>query len=163
MNKKHKKQSVKRRLRALVYVRARCDTPTETADETRRQRTACTTAAERLGATIDETFVDQGTSANDRERPGLVALRERVEADPGVRFVITSSPDRLARNATLDVEITTEFLGRGVLLAFADRVIIEGPAGALADTVQMVVRTWRDAQGEDHDDETNQSDQEAAA
>jgi DNA invertase Pin-like site-specific DNA recombinase len=62
-----------------------------------RQHDACIERANALGVTSEKIFLDRGVSGNTLDRPALKHLVDYVAAHR-VRYVIASTPDRLARN-----------------------------------------------------------------
>src|SRR5436309_8539467 len=69
------------------------------------QREACLRAAERLGASVVEEYVDRGESARSADRPDLQRLLKRLKRQRDVDFVIVHKVDRLARSREDDVAI----------------------------------------------------------
>jgi len=115
----------KQRRRAVVYLRARGETPEETKELINDQRLACRTMARMIGADVVAEFNDERLSAIDPQRPGLIALLRRIEDDPTIDVLIVIHEDRLARDAGLVGYIIHELTVANVKLYSRRRVLDE--------------------------------------
>jgi DNA invertase Pin-like site-specific DNA recombinase len=90
---------------AVAYLRTSSSTNTgPDKDSDKRQRAAITAFAKAHGYTIVAEFYDAAVSGGDpiAERPGFKAMLDRI-AGNGVRCIIVESPDRFARDLTVQL------------------------------------------------------------
>src|SRR5262249_1120980 len=97
---KHRKQ-----VEAVAYLRTSSSTNVgPDKDSDKRQRAAIAAFAKANGYVIVGEFYDQAVSGADpiAERPGFKAMLDRI-AGNGVRCIIVESPDRFARDLTVQL------------------------------------------------------------
>lgn len=87
------------------------------------QREACEQAAERLGAEIIREYVEYGGTSSIDKRPELRLLLDELRALRDVRYVIVTSPDRLARTMTDWTTIRFELEAAGAELIIASHTM----------------------------------------
>jgi DNA invertase Pin-like site-specific DNA recombinase len=93
------------KIAAIAYLRTSSATNVGTEkDSDKRQRTSIEGFAKSNGYTIVAEFYDAGVSGADpvSERPGFAAMLDRI-AGNGVRTIIVESPDRFARDLTVQL------------------------------------------------------------
>jgi DNA invertase Pin-like site-specific DNA recombinase len=92
-------------IEAVAYLRTSSATNTgPDKDSDKRQRVAITAFAKAHGYVIADEFYDAAVSGSDpiAERPGFKAMLDRI-AGNGVRCIIVESPDRFARDLTVQL------------------------------------------------------------
>ena len=94
---------------------------------------------DRLSADGD-IYLDYGVSGNDLLRPGLAALRRRVEADPDVSHVFVPRRDRMARpdNPMDAMKIEFEIRMAGVCIVTLDKVLKPLQRGSRIEVVELL-------------------------
>jgi len=125
--------------KALLYIRARDDTPAAEAESVKLQRRVCRKKTEQLDTTIDAEYVDTGASANDAERPGLVALLKRLEQKPGVDYVIVHRIDRLCRNLASFAEVQLAIASANTRLVSCSEEIDQAPSAIFIRRILSIV------------------------
>jgi site-specific DNA recombinase len=102
-------------MRAAIYARTAC------AERMRilQQSETLRSYAANNGAEVVREFVDDGYSGIRMDRPGLEQMRRRA-AQGAFDVLLTSGPDRLARNPELLDAILEELRGFGVSTLFVD-------------------------------------------
>ena len=110
-----------KRVEAIGYMRTSSATNVgEGKDSEKRQRTAIEGFARSAGYVIVDWFYDAAVRGADAvtERPGFAAMLDRI-AGNGVRTVIVESPDRFARDLTVQLTGHDYLKGLGVALVAA--------------------------------------------
>lgn len=95
----------KKQVEAIAYLRTSSSTSVGAGkDSDKRQRAAITAFARSAGYTIVDEFYDAAVSGADPigERPGFKAMLDRI-AHNGVRVILVESPDRFARDLTVQL------------------------------------------------------------
>jgi DNA invertase Pin-like site-specific DNA recombinase len=95
----------KKLVQAVAYLRTSSSTNTgPDKDSDKRQRAAITAFAKAHGYAVVNEFYDAAVSGADpiNERPGFKAMLDRIAAN-GVRCIIVESPDRFARDLTVQL------------------------------------------------------------
>src|SRR6516225_8715166 len=90
---------------AIAYMRTSSATNVgDDRDSEKRQRAAITAFAKARGFDVGDWFYDAAVSGADpiSERPGFKTMLDRI-AGNGVRTVIVESPDRFARDLTVQL------------------------------------------------------------
>lgn len=124
---------------AVMYLRARSvgtDGTDRKHEETQidMQRQACMRRAEEMGVQLIREYAEYGGTGPISERPELRLMLDELTALHDVRYVITTSLDRLARR-TADlhaVHLATEAAGAELILADGTHV---QPFGELLATI----------------------------
>lgn len=90
--------------RAVAYIRVASAYTADQAAGARRQRTAITAAADRLGFAVSKGFIDLGYPGRTLERPGLHRLLDAI-ATGWVGYCIVASFDRFSRELKQDGQL----------------------------------------------------------
>lgn len=115
------KKNTSTKQRAVAYVR------TATYPSSAKRQEAAVRAVARLhGLQLVGIRRDRGVSGNSGVRPGLICLMADLEK-ARASVVITTRPDRLARNAELMEAITHRIAASGAQLIFAYEVGSDEP------------------------------------
>lgn len=94
------------------------------------------------GKHLVDVFEDEGYSANDQQRPGLLALRRRLDEDD-VEGVIITSLDRLARSLGLWSELIAAHFGGDKELISLEEGINQGTiVGRYTFEVLKTIADW---------------------
>ncbi|NHN55864.1 recombinase family protein [Calidifontibacter sp. DB0510] len=107
-------------LTAVAYLRVASPFPADQSAAVDRQRAAITRAADRLGLTVTEEFIDLGYSGMSRDRPGLLRLLDRA-ATGRVGYCIVAQADRFSRDAEHYADIDQALSDAGVAIVDASR------------------------------------------
>lgn len=121
--------------RAVIYLRVSSTQQAETDYDSEgfsipAQRDACHRKAESLGAEVVQEFLDRGESGTTANRPGLIAMLDRLKAGD-INHVIVHKIDRLARNRADDVAIVMQVRAAGAQVVSTSENIDETPSGLL--------------------------------
>ncbi len=84
-------------LPVICYIRVASTEPADQALGVERQRAEVTAAADRLGLTISEEFIDLGISGRTLDRPGLRSLLDYITTHR-VGYCVVAGLDRLSRD-----------------------------------------------------------------
>ena len=108
----------RKKMLAIAYLRTSSSTNTgPDKDSDKRQRAAIAAFAKAHGYIIVDEFYDAAVSGADpiSERPGFRATLDRI-AGNGIRYIIVESPDRFARDLTVQLTGHDYLKGLGVTL-----------------------------------------------
>src|SRR5262249_22074965 len=108
----------RKKIPAIAYLRTSSLTNTgPDKDSDKRQRAAIAAFAKARGYTVVEEFYDAAVSGADpiAERPGFKTMLDRI-AGNGVRCILVESPDRFARDLTVQLTGHDYLKGLGVTL-----------------------------------------------
>jgi hypothetical protein len=131
---------------AVVYARARvtgqADTNAREAQSAHQQLKRCEEEAVRLGVSVVHEYIDLRSSANDRARPGLIALLKRVQTQGDVNYVIVGALDCLTRTVQGEVALVQAFEAGGAQLVIAGHGIHR--LNAAAEAVQATQLVFKE-------------------
>jgi len=108
----------RKKMLAIAYLRTSSSTNTGAdKDSDKRQRAAIAAFAKAHGYIIVDEFYDAAVSGADpiSERPGFRATLDRITGN-GIRYIIVESPDRFARDLTVQLTGHDYLKGLGVTL-----------------------------------------------
>lgn len=127
-----------RPMRAVVYLRVASAGQGPGSDlAARGQREACYEQCAKISATPVAEYIDMGSSARS-ERPGLTALRDRLERGD-IDYVVVSRLDRLARQPT-DCAVIAETINQaGTRLVSAAEGMPDTPAALFMHDMMATV------------------------
>lgn len=107
-------------LPAVAYIRVASPSPADQSAAVHRQRDAITRAADLLGLTVTEEFIDLSYSGMTLDRPGLRGLLDRA-ATGHVGYCIVTQLDRFSRNPEHYADIDQALSDAGVAIVDASR------------------------------------------
>jgi site-specific DNA recombinase len=113
-------------LPTIVYLRVASSDPGDQTAGIDRQRAAIARAAQRLGLTVAEEFIDLGASGMTLDRPALQRPLDHVR-ERQVGYCIVERLDRLSRDPVQQADLDEALSAAGVVVVDASRDI--GEAG----------------------------------
>ena len=125
-------------MRAAIYVRVSTDEQARHGFSLAEQREACRARATVLGASKINEFADEGVSGTTLDRPGLIKLRETVQAGE-IDIIIVRDPDRLSRKLAHQLLLTEDIEKAGVRLEFLDFTWQDTPEGRLFYSIRGAI------------------------
>jgi DNA invertase Pin-like site-specific DNA recombinase len=120
-------------MRAAIYARTACRNLGPNL-ALALQVEALRTHAARRGMSIVAEFTDEGYSGLRGDRPGLDSMRELADRH-GFDVLLTTDPERLARDSELQVRMLEELEGFGVRTIFLEGGAVEDRASELKHRV----------------------------
>ena len=130
---------------AFIYCRVSTEEQAETGKSIETQERLCRKWAKENGVKVIQTFIDEGKSATNLNRPALKDLLSNVQ-DKTVRvnFVLVQDTDRLARNTLDHLTIKSILTKRSVqLISISQPMIDDSPEGNLIDTIIASVNAFQ--------------------
>lgn len=136
--------------RAIVYLRVSTQGQADTDFSAEgfsipAQRDACYRAAERVGATVIDEYLDRGESARSAARPALQQMLARLKEHKDIDYVIVHKVDRLARSREDDVAIALAIKRSGAQLVSATENIDDTPSGKLLHGIMATIAEFYSA------------------
>ncbi len=129
----------------LIYARVSTEEQAKEGQSIESQLRICQKYAQDNGIEIVSTFVDEGKSATNMNRPALQDLLVKVQAkEPKIDAVLVQDTDRLARNTIDHLQIKAILRKNGTqVISVSQPIIDDSPEGNLVDTLLAATNAFQ--------------------